>query len=144
MAGTSGWFSNWYRTSCMNPLRMYGDDDDEGKSVENISSGLFGSKQGTPSLFGSATTANTSSTSIFGETKACSIFGTPSQENKSISSIFGGNKSLGANNENSTSIFGTPKNNEPSPSIFGSDKKPTSSIFGGATSGPTSIFGQAS
>ena len=120
-----------------------GDEDDEGKSVENVSSGLFGSKQGTPSLFGSATTGNTSSTSIFGETKACSIFGTPSQENKSISSIFGGNKSLGANNENSTSIFGTPKNNESSPSIFGSDKKPTSSIFGGATSGPTSIFGQA-
>jgi hypothetical protein len=59
-----------------------GDEDNDGKSVENVSSGLFGSKQGTPSLFGTATTANTSSTSIFGETKACSIFGTPSQETK--------------------------------------------------------------
>ena len=124
------------------------DDEEENEptTITNVSSGLFGSKQGTPSLFSNGNTANTSSPSIFGEAKPCSIFGTPSQENKSVSSIFGGTSAFGTTTQNTSSIFGAPKANGTSPSLFGSDTNTTSSpapIFGGTPSSGTSIFSQA-
>ena len=117
------------------------EEENEPSAITNVSSGLFGSKQGTSSLFGSG---NTSSPSIFGETKPSSIFGTPKQEDKSVSSIFGGTSTFGANNQNTSSIFGTPKTNGTSP-VFGGDKTTASSatpIFGGTPSGGSSIFSQ--